>query len=80
AVVDIPLGGGKGGVTCNPKELSMSELERLSRGYMRRVAGFIGPEVDVPAPDVYTTPQIMAWMRDEYEAIHMHQAPGIITG
>ena len=47
---------------------------------MRRVAGFIGPEVDVPAPDVYTTPQIMAWMRDEYEAIHMHQAPGIITG
>lgn len=80
AVVDIPLGGGKGGVTCNPKELSMAELERLSRGYMRRVAGFIGPETDVPAPDVYTTPQIMAWMRDEYEAIHMHQAPGIITG
>lgn len=80
AVVDIPLGGGKGGVTCNPKELSSAELERLSRGYMRRVAFFIGPETDVPAPDVYTNPQVMAWMRDEYEAIMGHQVPGIITG
>jgi glutamate dehydrogenase (NAD(P)+) len=80
AVVDIPLGGGKGGITCNPKELSTAELERLSRGFMRRVAGFIGPDMDVPAPDVYTTPQIMAWMQDEYEAIQMRHAPGIITG
>ena len=80
AVVDIPLGGGKGGVTCNPKELSPGELERVSRGYIRRVAGFIGPDIDVPAPDVYTNPQVMAWMRDEYEAIMMHQAPGVITG
>jgi glutamate dehydrogenase (NAD(P)+) len=80
AVVDIPLGGGKGGVICNPKELSQGELERVSRGFMRRVAGFIGPEADVPAPDVYTNPQVMAWMRDEYEAIMRHQAPGIITG
>ena len=80
AVVDIPLGGGKGGVTCNPKEMSQSELERVSRGYIRRVAGFIGPEVDVPAPDVYTNPQVMAWMRDEYEAIMRVQVPGIITG
>lgn len=80
AVVDIPLGGGKGGVTCNPKEMSKGELERLSRGYVRRVAGFIGPETDVPSPDVYTNPQVMAWMRDEYEALVMHQAPGVITG
>ncbi|HIC88071.1 MAG TPA: Glu/Leu/Phe/Val dehydrogenase [Anaerolineae bacterium] len=80
AVVDIPLGGGKGGVICNPKEMSTGELERLSRGYMRRVAYFIGDDVDVPAPDVYTDPQIMAWMRDEYEAIIGRQVPGVITG
>jgi glutamate dehydrogenase (NAD(P)+) len=80
AVVDIPLGGGKGGVTCNPKELSRSELERLSRGYIRRVADFIGPQNDVPAPDVYTNPQIMAWMLDEYEAITRQHLPGVITG
>lgn len=80
AVVDIPLGGGKGGVICNPKEMSISELERLSRSYMRAVAKFLGPEVDVPAPDVYTTPQIMAWMMDEYEVIAERHVPGIITG
>jgi glutamate dehydrogenase (NAD(P)+) len=80
AVVDIPLGGGKGGVICNPKEMSVGELERLSRGYMRAVAKFLGPEVDVPAPDVYTTPQIMAWMMDEYEVIAERHVPGIITG
>ncbi|MBX3119204.1 MAG: Glu/Leu/Phe/Val dehydrogenase [Fimbriimonadaceae bacterium] len=80
AVVDIPLGGGKGGVICNPKELSEGELERLSRGYMRAVGHKIGPVVDVPAPDVYTTPQIMAWMMDEYEKMNGHHAPGIITG
>ncbi len=80
AVVDIPLGGGKGGVICNPKELSENELERLSRAYMRQIAYLIGPEVDVPAPDVYTTPQIMAWMMDEYEAITGRRLPGIITG
>jgi len=80
AVVDIPLGGGKGGVVCNPKELSPSELERLSRGYIRAIGGFVGPEIDVPAPDVYTTPQIMAWMLDEYENMVRHHAPGVITG
>lgn len=80
AVVDIPLGGGKGGVICNPKELSEGELERLSRGYMRKIAHFIGPDTDVPAPDVYTTPQVMAWMLDEYETIMGHQAKGVITG
>ena len=80
AVVDIPLGGGKGGVVCNPKELSISELERLSRGYIRALGHYIGPETDVPAPDVYTTPQIMAWMMDEYSKLVGHSAPGVITG
>ncbi len=80
AVVDIPLGGGKGGVICNPKLLSAGELERLSRGFIRQVAYFIGPDKDVPAPDVYTTPQIMAWMMDEYEIIRGRHLPGVITG
>ncbi len=80
SVVDIPLGGGKGGVICNPKSLSVGELERLSRGFMRQVAHFIGPDKDVPAPDVYTTPQIMAWMMDEYEVIMGRHLPGVITG
>jgi glutamate dehydrogenase (NAD(P)+) len=80
AVVDIPLGGGKGGVICDPKHMSEGELERLSRGYMRKIAYFIGPDTDVPAPDVYTTPEIMAWMMDEYETIHGRHAAGVITG
>ncbi len=80
AVMDLPLGGGKGGVVCNPKELSERELERLSRGYIRMVARFIGANVDVPAPDVYTTPQVMAWMMDEYDVIVGHKEPGVITG
>lgn len=80
AVVDIPLGGGKGGVICNPKEMSEGELERLSRGYVRAFCKVIGPDLDVPAPDVYTTPQVMAWMMDEYEAISGRHAPGVITG
>lgn len=80
ALVDIPLGGGKGGVICNPKELSRGELERVSRGYIRKIGHLIGPDVDVPAPDVYTTPQIMAWMMDEYETMAGHHAAGVITG
>ncbi|GMV35852.1 MAG: glutamate dehydrogenase [Fimbriimonadales bacterium] len=80
AVVDIPLGGGKGGVICDPKKLSRGELERLSRGYIRAIAHVIGPNRDVPAPDVYTTPQIMTWMLDEYETMIGHKAPGVITG
>lgn len=80
SVVDIPLGGGKGGVTCNPKALSEGEKERLARGYMRAVAGILSVSKDVPAPDVYTTPQIMAWMMDEYEAIVGEHHPGVITG
>ena len=80
AVVDIPYGGGKGGVICNPKELSAGELERLSRGYIRAIGRFIGPEKDIPAPDVYTTPQIMAWMMDEYSKMVGYNTPGLITG
>jgi glutamate dehydrogenase (NAD(P)+) len=80
AVVDIPLGGGKGGIVCNPKELSERELERLSRSYIRQVGRLLGEEVDVPAPDVYTTPQIMAWMMDEYSFIRGYNVPGVITG
>jgi glutamate dehydrogenase (NAD(P)+) len=80
AVSDVPLGGGKGGVVCNPRELSQAELERLSRGYMRAIARYVGITQDVPAPDVYTNPQIMAWMLDEYEQIVGHHEPGVITG
>ena len=80
ALLDLPLGGAKGGVVCNPKEMSMGELERLSRAYVRSVFQFIGPEKDVPAPDVYTTPQIMAWMMDEYSIIAGKPQFGVITG
>jgi glutamate dehydrogenase (NAD(P)+) len=80
AVVDIPLGGGKGGVTCNPKEMSEREKQRLARAYMRAVARIVSVSKDVPAPDVYTTPQIMAWMMDEYEVLVGEHHPGVITG
>jgi glutamate dehydrogenase (NAD(P)+) len=80
AVADIPLGGGKGGVICDPRKLSTGELERLSRGYMRCIARYIGLFKDVPAPDVNTNPQIMAWMLDEYEVLANHREPGVITG
>jgi glutamate dehydrogenase (NAD(P)+) len=80
AVVDIPLGGAKGGITCNPKELSSGEKERLARGYIRAVHRTIDEHTDVPAPDVYTDPQIMAWMMDEYSVIRGHNVPGVITG
>ncbi|MFN2222630.1 MAG: Glu/Leu/Phe/Val dehydrogenase [Chloroflexota bacterium] len=80
SVVDIPLGGGKGGVICDPRMLSQAELERLSRGYMRAIARYVGITKDVPAPDVYTNPQIMAWMMDEYRVLVGHHEPGVITG
>lgn len=80
AVIDIPLWGGKGGVIVNPKELSLGELERLSRGYVRELYKYIGPETDVPAPDVNTTPQIMAWMMDEYSKLVGTYSPGSFTG
>lgn len=80
AVVDIPLGGGKGGVVCDPHNLSAAEQEQICRGWVRQMARNIGPLSDVPAPDVMTTPQHMLWMLDEYEAIHGVKAPGFITG
>lgn len=80
AVVNIPLGGGKGGIIVNPKELSDRELESLSRGYIQAIWKFIGPDIDVPAPDVNTDPRIMGWMLDEYEKIMGRHLPGVITG
>ncbi len=80
ALANIPYGGAKGGIICDPEKLSKGELERLSRGYIRAIYKFIGPDIDIPAPDVFTTPQIMAWMVDEYEKIVGHSAPGVITG
>jgi glutamate dehydrogenase (NAD(P)+) len=80
ALLDLPLGGGKGGVICNPKEMSQGELERLSRIYVDRVWQIIGPEKDVPAPDVYTNPQVMAWMVDEYSKLCGKNQFGVITG
>lgn len=80
AVADIPFGGGKGGVVVDPKTLSHTELEKLTRALARSLAPVVGPTVDVPAPDVYTTPEIMSWFRDEYEKIVGHTAPAVITG
>ncbi len=80
AVVDIPFGGAKGGVSVDPKALSPMELERLSRAYVRAMADFIGPERDIPAPDVYTNARIMGWMMDEYEKITRVKNPAVITG
>ena len=79
AVVDLPLGGSKGGVRCNPKKLSDNELERLSREYIRAISPLLGVDVDVPATDVYTNPQTMAWMMDEYETITKKHSPGVFT-
>ena len=80
AVAGLPYGGGKGGVIVNPKELSRMELERLTRGFVEQIADFIGPETDVPAPDVYTNAMIMGWMMDEYSKIHRRRTPAVVTG
>lgn len=80
AVVDIPLGGGKGGVICDPHNLSLGEQERLCRGYIRQLFALVGPNIDVPAPDVMTNGQHMLWMLDEYETIAGGRYPGVITG
>ena len=80
AVVDIPLGGGKGGVICDPRTMSKGEQERLCRGYIRQIYKNIGPNSDVPAPDVMTNGQHMLWMMDEYEIITGGRYPGAITG
>ena len=80
ALMDLPYGGGKGGIRVNPKELSEGELERLSRGFIDMIYKYLGPDQDIPAPDVYTNPKIMAWMMDEYEKLVGRKSPGVITG
>jgi glutamate dehydrogenase (NADP+) len=80
AVMDLPFGGAKGGITIDPKQLSKFELERLSRGYIDAIAGFIGPDVDIAAPDVQTNPIIMGWMMDQYNIIQRKIVPAVITG
>jgi glutamate dehydrogenase/leucine dehydrogenase len=80
AVVNIPFGGGKGGVTCNPKMMTLHELERLTRRYASAILPLIGPEQDIPAPDVYTNSQIMAWIMDTYSMTKGYPIPGVVTG
>lgn len=80
SVVGIPLGGGKGGIIVDPKKLSERELEALSRKYVHVLAPFLGPEIDVPAPDVNTNPKIMAWIADEYSQLQRKNVPGVVTG
>lgn len=79
-IVNLPYGGGKGGIICDPRTMSMGEVERLSRGYVRAISQVVGPTKDIPAPDVYTNSQIMAWMMDEYSSIRENDSPGFITG
>jgi len=80
AVVNIPYGGAKGGIKCNPKEMSVKELERLTRRYTTEIMSVIGPDLDIPAPDVYTNPQTMAWIMDTYSMNKGHPVPGVVTG
>ncbi len=80
AIVDVPFGGGKGGVTVDPKTLSVGELERLTRAFTRELAAHIGPEIDVPAPDVNTNAKLMSWIREEYEKAVGEAAPAVVTG
>ena len=80
AVVDLPLGGGKGGVICNPKNMSEKELENMTRAFVRRIAPLIGPQVDIPAPDVYTTPTVMSWIVDEYSKCTGKKHLAVVTG
>jgi len=80
AVVNIPFGGAKGGVTCDPKHMTMGELERLTRRYTSAILPIIGPEQDIPAPDVYTNPQTMAWIMDTYSVTKGYPIPGVVTG
>jgi len=79
-IADLPYGGGKGGIICDPRTMSMGELERLSRAYVRAISQIVGPTKDIPAPDVFTNSQIMAWMMDEYSRLRENDAPGFITG
>jgi len=79
-IFDLPYGGGKGGIICDPRTMSLGEVERLARGYVRAISQVVGPSKDIPAPDVYTNAQIMAWMLDEYSIIREYDSPGFITG
>ena len=79
-IVDLPYGGAKGGIICDPRNMSFRELEGLSRGYVRAISQIVGPTKDIPAPDVFTNSQIMAWMMDEYSRIDEFNSPGFITG
>jgi glutamate dehydrogenase len=79
-IMDLPYGGGKGGIVCDPRDMSFRELERVSRGYVRAISQIVGPTKDIPAPDVFTNSQIMAWMMDEYSRIDGFNSPGFITG
>ncbi|MGO1631385.1 MAG: Glu/Leu/Phe/Val family dehydrogenase [Staphylococcus equorum] len=79
-ITNLPFGGGKGGVICDPRQMSNQELENLSRGFVRSISQFVGPASDIPAPDVYTNPQIMSWMMDEYSKINRSNAFAFITG
>lgn len=79
-ITNLPYGGGKGGIQCDPRTMSFRELERLSRGYVRAISQIVGPNKDIPAPDVFTNSQVMAWMMDEYSRIREFDSPGFITG
>lgn len=79
-IVDLPYGGGKGGVVCDPRKMSFRELEAISRGYVRAISQIVGPTKDIPAPDVFTNSQIMAWMLDEYDRMREFDSPSFITG
>ena len=79
-IVNVPYGGGKGAIICDPRTMSIRELEALSRGYVRAISQIVGPTKDIPAPDVFTNSQIMAWMMDEYSKIDQFNSPGFITG
>lgn len=79
-ITNLPFGGGKGGIVCDPRQMSLRELEALSRGYVRAISQIVGPAKDIPAPDVYTNSQIMAWMMDEYSRLREYDSPAFITG
>jgi glutamate dehydrogenase (NAD(P)+) len=80
AVVNIPFGGAKGGVQCNPKEMSLREIENMTRRFTWEISTMLGPEQDIPAPDVYTNPQVMAWIMDTYSMLKGYSVPGVVTG
>lgn len=80
AVLGLPYGGGKGGVKCNPKQMSKKEIEKMTRAYTKQISHFIGPQRDIPAPDVYTNAQVMEWIMDEYSKVVKKKTPAVVTG